>query len=291
MEKYKAYSVIKKRDIQRFNGLQNELITHFHNPKGQALPVFVTCFGITFPTPDYYIKRQRVGGYILEHVLEGKGYVIVNGNKYTVEAGDTYLLKSDESVEYFSDTKNPYKKMWINFQGPLPTQCISIYKLRDTVYKNVDLTELFEQLYQLDEISTDVSEIHYEFANIIVQMILKLAKSVENNTFVPKNVNHIRLTLNASIYKSFNLDELCKTLFLSKSEIIRIFKNSYGVTPYQYLLDLKISTAKTILENGTASIKEIADKFCFSSPYHFSELFKQKVGVSPLKYRKQSREK
>ncbi len=289
MKKYESFDIIKKIDIQQFKGLQNEVITHFHNPKGILFPISISCFGITYPTNNYYIKRASVSGYILEHIIEGKGYVIVNGKKTTVTAGDTYMLKTGESVEYYSDNQAPYKKLWVNFQGSLPTQIVSIYKLRETVYKNVELVELFEKLYELEKISTDISEIHFEIANIITQMLLSLAKSVEDNRFIPERANLIRVELNHAINTSFNLEKICEKLFISKSEVIRIFKKSYGITPYQYLLDLKISKAKSILESGTASVKEISEILCFSSPYHFSEVFKHKIGISPLQYRKKMR--
>lgn len=289
MKKYESFNIIKKVDIQQFKGLQNEIITHFHNPKGQIFPIYISCFGITFPTPDYYVKRAHVAGYILEHIVKGKGYVVVNGNKFTVSQGDTYLLKTGESVEYYSDPQEPYKKLWVNFQGELPSQLVSIYKLRDTVYKDVKLSPLYDQLYKLDEISTDISEIHFEAAGIITQMITALAKSIEDNRFIPKRAILIRNELKYAVNGSFNLDTICEKLFISKSEVIRIFKKSYGVTPYQYLLDLKISTAKSILENGNASINDISEILCFANPYHFSETFKKHVGISPLKYRKKMR--
>ena len=117
MEKYKSFSSIRKVDIEKFAGLANELITRMENPN--ATPVSISCYGITFPTPDYYIKRFPTRGYILEHILSGKGYVIVNDKKYTVRTGDTYLLKPGQNCEYFSDKEDPYKKLWVNFSGTI----------------------------------------------------------------------------------------------------------------------------------------------------------------------------
>ena len=41
-----------------------------------------------------------------------------------------------------------------------------------------------------------------------------------------------------------------------------------------------------MLENGTLSIVEIANNLAFNNPYHFSEIFKEKIGLSPTEYRK-----
>ena len=94
MEKYNNYNIIKNHDIQNFRGLDTEVITHFYNPQGKTRPLWISCYGITYPTPYYYIKRYPVRGFILEHIVSGKGYLIVNGEKHTLIEGDTYLLKS-----------------------------------------------------------------------------------------------------------------------------------------------------------------------------------------------------
>ncbi|MBO5046580.1 MAG: helix-turn-helix domain-containing protein [Clostridia bacterium] len=289
MEKYQSFDFIKKHDIQNFRGLQNETISHFHNPSGKLYPFYLSCFGITYPTPDYRIKRYPVRGFILEHVVSGKGYIILNGNKYTVTAGDTYLLKSGENCDYFSDEKEPYQKLWVNFSGSFPQQILSLYRLNETVYHGVSLSDVFEKLYALDQISTDISDVHLQAATLLTEMLLRLAKSIEKKEQISKTAMEVRHELTLHMNQPYNLDEMSRKLFLSKSEIIRCFKNAYDVTPYQFLLDLKINYAKTMLENGHSSIKEISEHLGFSSPYHFSETFKRRVGLSPLQYRTHAR--
>ena len=287
MKKYKDYDIIKKHDIQEYRGLENEILTHLTHPRTTALfPLNVSCFGITYPSKDYYIKRFPVRGYVLEYVTSGKGYIVVNGKKELVQGGDTYLLKQGENCEYFADPFDPFEKMWINFYGEFPQHIISAFQIRETVYKNVDMAPFFHKLFKLEKISTDFTEIKFETATIINEMLMALAKSIETKKYISEISNVIRQELHYAIMKEFNLEELSKKLFLSKSEIIRHFKNAFHITPYQYLLNIKINYAKSMIENNNASVKEIAETLCFSSPYHFSDVFKQKVGISPSAYKK-----
>ncbi len=286
MKKYETYQIIKKKDIQDFNGLGRELITHFHNPQGKIFPLNINCFGITYPTPDYYIKRFPVRGFILEYVVSGKGYVEIDGKKNTVDAGDVYLLKPGENCEYYADKKDPYQKMWVNFGGEFASRTVALYQLKNNIFKGVSLEKLFEKLFELDKISTDFAVIRFEATSIITEMLMTLAKSVEKEEYLPEVVVSIKNELSAFINKPYRLDELSGKFFLSKSQIIRDFKKAYGTTPYKFLLDLKINYAKTMLENSNASVKEISEHLGFSSPYHFSETFKNRVGVSPSAYRK-----
>ena len=83
------------------------------------------------------------------------------------------------------------------------------------------------------------------------------------------------------------MDLLEKRFYRSKSQITKLFKAAYNITPYAYLLDIRIEFAKNILKTSKTPIKEIAEYLRFSSEYHFSGSFKKKVGISPRKYRAQ----
>ena len=286
MKKYENFNLIQNFDIQEFSGLETEVSTHFLNSIEKSYPLSSTCCGITYPTPNYYIKRSPATIFVLEHIISGKGYVVVNGEKHTVTTGDTYLLKPTENCEYFADKQDPYKKIWVNFKGSFARELISQYQLQDTIYHNVDLTPCFEQLFKLEEISTDLDIIHYDLTSIITQMLMLLAKSKSSAKHVSHIASLVKTRLDASANQIFSLEDIAKDLFISKTEIIRYFKKAYNTTPYQYLLNIKINHAKIMLENGTYTIVEISNQLAFSNPYHFSKIFKQKTGLSPSEYRK-----
>jgi len=64
------------------------------------------------------------------------------------------------------------------------------------------------------------------------------------------------------------------------------------MAPGQYLLQLRVEQAKLLLADHSRSIKSIADELNFESSFYFSSLFKNKIGLSPAKYRKKfTREK
>ena len=290
MKKYENFNIIRQFDVSNYKGLDKEVITHFENPQGLIFPLSISCYGITYPTPNYYIKRFPVRNFILEHIVSGKGYIIINGKKTEVSAGDTYLLKSGENVEYYADPNDPYQKLWVNFNGDFVREMINLYKLRETVYKGVDLCPLFEKLFKLEDISVNFAQIRFEATTLITELLMALAKSVDDAEYLPEIAVTICKELYRQINRPYSLDELSKKLFLSKSEIIRYFKNAYKLTPYQYLLNSKMNYAKTMLQNGTYTVKEIAEHLGFYSAYHFSNTFKQREGLSPTEYRKQIRE-
>ncbi|MCI3920744.1 AraC family transcriptional regulator [Paenibacillus sp. TRM 82003] len=66
--------------------------------------------------------------------------------------------------------------------------------------------------------------------------------------------------------------------------LIQIFRNHMGVTPIDYLQQLRIEKAKEELEFTNRTISEIADGVDWTLPY-FSRLFRERMGLSPMKYR------
>jgi AraC-like DNA-binding protein len=56
------------------------------------------------------------------------------------------------------------------------------------------------------------------------------------------------------------------------------------VTPYRFLMRLKMSHAASLLLNPDALVKEVAYELDFSDPFHFSRSFKSVYGVSPERF-------
>ena len=79
---------------------------------------------------------------------------------------------------------------------------------------------------------------------------------------------------------------MAATLGRSESQTIRTFKRNWGRTPYQFLIERKLQKAQVLLTGTAKAVKEIAAELGFNDEYHFSALFKQKVGLSPKHFRK-----
>lgn len=294
MEKYENLRVkINKTDTAEYKGLGNEVsfgpICGF-----SLLPIELSRFGITYPDKDYRIKRSPSTLFVLEYVVSGSGYLNINGEKYKVSAGDAYLIHQGDYCEYYADADDPYKKYWVNFTSrKLISEFISAYGITERVIHGIDLTEYFEEIFELEKISNLNENIYLHFSRIIYSILHDIALKKQKNSQVQsfdiaistKNI------LKESIQHPITVNEIAKRLYRSKNDIISQFKKRYGTTPYAYLISLRIEFAKDLLTNSKQSIAEIAERLCFSSEYHFSSSFKAKVGISPLKYRKGAKDK
>jgi len=85
---------------------------------------------------------------------------------------------------------------------------------------------------------------------------------------------------------NITIKDICDAIYISPPYLQKIFLESVGKTPYQYIMECRHRKAKEMLETTDDSIEEIARQCGFVNSSHFSTTFKQKEGVSPLVYRK-----
>lgn len=81
------------------------------------------------------------------------------------------------------------------------------------------------------------------------------------------------------------LDKIAATAFMSRFHYIRIFQQVYGMTPRQYLRDLRIKKAKELLRKGY-SVTHVCFDVGYESLPTFSKIFKRGTGHSPKSYQK-----
>jgi AraC family transcriptional regulator len=94
-------------------------------------------------------------------------------------------------------------------------------------------------------------------------------------------VDYIRANLAANI----SVTELAELVQMSPSHFARMFKASFGVTPYQYVMRERIEAAKDLFARSSSSATEVAMAFGFASQSHFAKVFRQFTGVTPTKFK------
>ena len=105
------------------------------------------------------------------------------------------------------------------------------------------------------------------------------------------NVNYLTKELADYIEKNLSdpfltVSEIAASVKISETYCRRMFTQNFGVSPKQYLIDMRIKLAKQLLLEDEKLISDIAESCGFGSVYHFSRTFKQATGMSPTEYRR-----
>ena len=114
-------------------------------------------------------------------------------------------------------------------------------------------------------------------------------------TAMPENISikdydeikNIRHYLTENYTDHIDLQELAQRCYMSKSKLTNLFRMLYGTTIYEYVLTCRMEKAKTLLEDRSMKISEIAFESGYNRQSSFSSIFRQKTGMTPKEYRKQ----
>ena len=88
------------------------------------------------------------------------------------------------------------------------------------------------------------------------------------------------------LLRPLSLGDLSAYFRLSRSQIIRQFRQHFGITPVQYILQKRLETARYLLDMTDMPVGEIAAKLYFTDGCYFSAVFRRHTGVSPTAWRK-----
>ncbi len=99
-------------------------------------------------------------------------------------------------------------------------------------------------------------------------------------------IDAIQSYIRANFNTAITLDEIARHFNFTPAYLIRIFKRQVGVTPIQYLIDLRMAEARRLMIGSPGlDIKEIGEIVGYPDPHYFSRIFKNTHGVTPTEYR------
>lgn len=249
-------------------------------------PLNIEVCGSTESHAPHMTINNPCRSYIIEYIVKGSGTLQYNGKVYHPQAGDLYVLCKGSNNSYYPDEKDLWTKLWINIDGILVPNLLSTYGFLDTVLvKGFQDESLFRRMLETATSDIPMEEIVFQVA-IQFHEILQKAYRLVNRAVVKNDARTIKQLLDANIYKAdFTIQGLSEQLHISQPQLINIFKEKYGQTPYRYLLEQRIQVSAFMLINTPLSIKAIADTLNFADQHYYSNVFKRIIGMPPQQYR------
>lgn len=202
----------------------------------------------------------------ITYTCNGKNYVSDENAAIFLPFGGTYTLYNHTDGEFplinFSCEKNfinDFLVIPINYQNDYIKDYERIKKylyMQNGKLKAISI--LYDIIYKL------LNEKNYNY-------ILALALKYISENYGNANLHNTQIAENANI---------------SECYLRKLFLKEFSVTPKQYIINLRISNAKSALCETTLNINSISEKCGFSSVYHFCRAFKEYTGLTPTEYRK-----
>ena len=238
------------------------------------------------------VTGRVLSEFQLIYIPNGEGIFTSGETTYQVKPGSTLLLLPGLRHAYRPLSETGWHEYWVGFRGAyfldlVETGCLSQEKvffetgLHDSILSlcNQIFDEVLYQrpLYQMRTCSSILS---------LIAEVLDRERRRDIPDYYQQVLEKAKLLMEANISGAANMTDIASQLGTSASNFHRIFKIYTSMTPYQYFIAKKIHKAESLLGQTDLSVKEVAAQLGFENQLYFSRLFKKKIGVSPLNWKK-----
>lgn len=239
-------------------------------------------------------------------ITKGKGIHIIDNAEYTIQAGDVYVIKGN-TTHGFKDIVDltlyniayeaaepilefDYLRTFSGFQALFFVEPLYRKKMKFEHRLHLNPSDLMfaEKLLEIMCAENPHGNQYYRIQKIYLTSFMTfLARQYEIN-LSNNNISYISDILayiEQNYMENFIVEEFAAKMHLSVRHFTRIFSETYGVTPKQYILKLRLQHACNSLRSSHKSIAQIASESGFEDTNYFSTYFTKKMGMTPKDYR------
>ncbi len=242
-------------------------------------------------TPGHIASQKIVDHYIFHAITSGKGIYCIHDQTFHLKKGDCFLLIPDTPIRYQADVKEPWIYYWIGFDGLEIKQLLSLCGLGDknpvTHYPDVErLGRLIAPLITCDP--SLLSQNYYALGQLYQLLSLFMENNTDNHPLSRKEFYAEQVTayINENYSGNIVVQDIAHHIGLDRTYLYRVFKEVYGMSIQNYIVQFRLEKACHFLTYSNFSISQISQYCGFFSVQQFSYLFKKNIHCSPSEYRK-----
>ena len=238
-------------------------------------------------------------------IVEGSGTFFIENDSIKIKKNDLVIINSNIGHNLYVD-EDEYAVKTLGFG----LESIGLTSHLDEVQseEELELDNFFHITWEnkeakINEIFTKiVNEFHSEnlYAKTLADalasyFLINFLRHFRNEIEVVPDINinrridYIKSYIDNNYSLDLSLEGLSNMAYMNKFHLIAEFKQSYRVTPIEYLILKRIEVSKGLLISTNHSMETIAEIVGFNSQSYFNQVFRKKVGITPSQFRKKHR--
>jgi len=243
--------------------------------------------GIYMPRSNHMINR----GYHGLVLIRDNPHIYTFDNGMSIEAKPGHILYLPKGCSYRINDIKACNCVAINF---------NITEDTDYPPEQFDVKEQMQEYSELFQIASrfwDGKYTGYSFKiKSILYQILYLMNMKNHLEYVSKKTAEklsfiIEYIGTHYTEKELSVKSLSDLLDISEVYFRNQFRKAYGVTPMQYIKQIRMTRAIELLESDMYKVSEVAHIIGYSSEYYFCREFKKFTGLTPMKFKKEAIDK
>lgn len=231
--------------------------------------------------------------YLIHYIVLGRGSYTVEGQTHSLGAGDLFFVYDSQVVSYRADDENPWEYYWVGFNGTEARRLVRLLPFTsaqpclhiDSPKVDAQLRESLLKIYGASGTSP-ASEVRMAGALYLFLASLMELSSLQTG-YAPAPPSYAQTALRFIRYNyshDISIHDIARAVGISRSHLYRLFMESVGLSPTEYLTQFRVNQACALLRNSALSVKEVASSVGFSDPLYFSRVFKKYKGTAPSRY-------
>lgn len=256
--------------------------------RGRA-PLSVASVGWEKCARDYMIDRKTFRFHSVEFVAGGKGTLEINGETHELGPGSLFSYGPGVAYRMWTDPNDLLDKYFVDFMGPqarplMDELDLAPGRLRQH-QRGPDLKDAFEHLLRL---SGHVGVYTARSCALQLELLLLTTRYAGGESKVGSNrafstFERCRRQMEDHFLDYSTVEEFAEACHINLSYLCRLYRKFSGVSPYQYLMQIKMKWAANRLRGGDVLVREVADELGVDQ-FQFSRSFKRVLGVSPAAF-------
>jgi AraC-like DNA-binding protein len=228
------------------------------------------------------------------YVLRGQGtYHDSLGQQFDLNEGDVFFRFPDRAHTGSIDPNSHWHECFVSLRAEWYHIFQQLELIRpDQVRHPMGITkEIPARIYGLMELirsadtPSETSSLEFEIASLIRYVLVRAQQDRNARTPNIELLKRARELIRLQANQQCSIESLLSPIGLSYSRLRSLFRKTYGISPGEYRIQVRIENACTLLENTELPIKAIAEQLGYTDAFIFSKQFKQRVARSPQQFR------
>lgn len=232
---------------------------------------------------DFFFLCPKGNDIILfVYCTKGLGKVYYNDDTFTLSPGQALIFNISDG--YFAKSiSDDFCFIWIQMCGTFPNAVLS-HQLKDRGHvcsAGNDIILVCEKIYDTAHKGWSY-EGDIKISYYLYELFGTLLLSLSRDNSIEAAVDYMR----RHYMEAITTPQLASLCYLGTSQFIKRFRESFSVTPRQYLTNLRIDKAKKLLMNADLPVSMVAHHVGFEDASYFTRIFKKATRQTPHNFRK-----